>query len=80
MVVELGANPWILILLTFLELFYIIIPAFIASKIEHVSFKEELNEMGLNFISKFQYKDIYQILIGIILGLLFYLGGGYIYF
>ena len=46
MVIELGANPWILIGLMFLELLFILIPALIASKVENTSIKDEIIFMG----------------------------------
>ena len=62
MPIQLGEDPLILIALIFLELLLILIPAFIAGKIEKKSFKEELNEMGfqkdvrlLNELSKITY-------------------------
>jgi len=46
MVIKLGANPWILIGLMFLELLFILIPALIASKVENTSIKDEIIFMG----------------------------------
>ena len=80
MVLELGQNPWILISITFLELLLIFIPALIASKVEKNTFKEEIIEMG------FEKKDdtliflLFKIFSGFVLGITFFLIGGYIIF
>ena len=78
MVLELGQNPWILILLTFLEILLIIIPAFIASKVEKKSIKEEIIDMGFKK-SKNQPKILlFKVVAGLVLGFVFFLIGGYI--
>jgi len=78
MVLELGQNPWILILLTFLEILLIIIPAFIASKVEKKSIKEEIIDMGFKK-SKNQPKTLlFKVVAGLAIGFLFFLIGGYI--
>ncbi|TXT59534.1 MAG: membrane protein of unknown function [Promethearchaeota archaeon] len=78
MVINLGQNSWILILLTLLEILLILVPAFISSKVEQTSIRQEILEMG--FDEKFQsYRDLsFKIFIGLLFGLAFYLFGGYI--
>lgn len=79
MAISLGQSPWLLIGLTFLELLFIIIPAFIAAKIEHTTLKIQLNEMGFRKSKGGDFQIIIKIVIGLASGLLLYLVGGYIY-
>jgi len=78
--IEISKNPWILIILIFFELLLIIIPALIASKIEKLTFKEELIEMGFK-----KNEDRLKILslkitAGLEFGFIFYLTAGYLIF
>jgi membrane protease YdiL (CAAX protease family) len=80
MVINLGQDPWILILLTFLEILLVLIPAFLASKIERTSLRQEIFEMGFNEKYK-SFRDLFsKILVGASLGIGFFLFGRYIYF
>ncbi len=78
MVIELGQNPWILISLTFLELLLIIIPAYIASKIEKITFKEEIIELGFKKSDNPPLSLLFKIIAGLTLGFVFFLISGYI--
>ncbi|MHA1292966.1 MAG: lysostaphin resistance A-like protein [Promethearchaeota archaeon] len=78
MTTNLGENPWILILLTFLELLLVLIPAFIAGKVEKKSFKEELNEMGFCKNTAPFIKNLHKIISGLLIGFIFFLIGGFI--
>lgn len=80
MVFELGQNPWILISLTFLEILLIIIPALIASKIEKKKIKVEITEMGFHKNKIFLKSLIFKVFAGLVLGIAFFLIGGYIVF
>jgi len=80
MVIELGANPWILIGLMFAELLLIFIPAFIASKLEDTSFKDEMMFMGFKKNQDPILKILTKILAGIIIGFIFFFISGYIAF
>ena len=80
MVFELGQNPWILISLTFLEILFIIIPALIASKIENKPLKVEINEMGFHKIKTPLPPILLKFFAGLVLGIAFFLIGGYIIF
>jgi membrane protease YdiL (CAAX protease family) len=80
MVIELGSNPWILIGLTFLELLFIIVPCFLASRIEKVPFQIELKEIGLKISKKLHYKSIIKLTLGLFVGFFFYFSSGYINF
>ena len=80
MIMNLGENPWILILLIFLELLLIIIPGLIAGKVEKTSFQRQLNEMGFRKNTDPFMKNLSKITSGIGLGFLFFLIGGYILF
>ncbi len=71
-------DPWILIAITFLEILFLVIPALIASKVEHKSFKQELREMGFSKSSKPKTALLIKILAGLSLGFIFFLIGGYI--
>jgi len=80
MVIKLGANPWILIGLMFLELLFILIPALIASKVENTSIKDEIIFMGFQKNEDSIQKNIIKILVGVSLGFIFFLIGGYVIF
>ncbi|MFX1337817.1 MAG: lysostaphin resistance A-like protein [Promethearchaeota archaeon] len=80
MAIELGANPWILISIMLFELFFIIIPALIASKVEKTSIKDEIVYMGFQKTEDTKQKNILKIVIGISLGFTFFLISGYIIF
>lgn len=81
MAVELGSDPWILILLMFLELLFIFLPALLAAKIEKKSLKEELKEMGLHKNEDPLLKNFAKVGTGLLIGAFFFLIGGYlIYF
>ena len=85
MTILLGENPWILISLTPLELLFIFIPAFITAKIEKTSFFTQLKNILLlktegYKLSKDSLREIIlKILIGLILGAIFFLIGKYIF-
>lgn len=46
MAIDLGKDPIILIILSFLEILLVLIPTLIASKVEKISLLDELKEMG----------------------------------
>jgi len=65
---QIGENPWILIGLIFLEIFFIILPALISSKLEKKSFKDVIREMGFQ-----KNEDIFlKIISGFSFGILFF--------
>ncbi len=71
---QLGENPWVLIGLTFLEMFFIIVPAAISSKIEKKTFKQLLSEMGFQ-----KNEEIFiKIIAGLSIGLLFFFLGDFL--
>ena len=78
MATNLGANPWILIGLIFLEILFIIVPALIATKVERNSFKNQLNEMGFHKNDDPLPRILIKISAGIGIGIVFFLIGGYI--
>ncbi|TFG28593.1 MAG: CPBP family intramembrane metalloprotease [Promethearchaeota archaeon] len=78
MVIELGKDPWILIGLTLAELFLLLIPAIIASRVENTSIKDELEFMGIKKTEDSISKIFLKITIGIILGFVFFFISGYI--
>ena len=71
MVIQLGENPWILIGLIFLELLFVIVPAFISSKIEKKHFNTLLSEMGFQKNEDF----LIKIVAGLSIGVLFFFSG-----
>lgn len=79
MVINLGTNPLILILFITLEILLIIIPILIASHMEKKLFKEELVEMGFNWLNYTIKRIIFFISQGILIGAIFYLIGGFIF-
>ncbi|MHA1148779.1 MAG: CPBP family intramembrane glutamic endopeptidase [Promethearchaeota archaeon] len=78
MAIELGADPWKLILIMLLELLFILLPAIIAGKIERRSFKEELKEMGLRKNDDSLIKNLIKIGMGLSIGTLLFVISGYI--
>ena len=71
MVVQLGENPWLLIGLISLEVLFVVVPAFISSKIERKHFRELLSEMGFR-----KNEDIFiKIIVGINVGIIFFFFG-----
>ncbi|MFX1488694.1 MAG: lysostaphin resistance A-like protein [Promethearchaeota archaeon] len=72
--VQLGENPWILIGLIFLEILFVIVPAFISSKIENKSFTTLLSEMGFQKDKDYSLK----IIAGLGIGILFFFSGDFI--
>lgn len=80
MVLELGANPWILIILMFGELLLILIPAIIASKVEKSSIQEQLAFMGFQKKGDPLIQNIINVLAGILIGFIFFVISGYIAF
>ncbi len=72
MAINLGRDPSLLIVITFFEIFLILIPALIASKIEKRPIIEEFREMGFqkkpNSLKNFSLK----IFLGLLIGTLFY--------
>ncbi|MBY9018451.1 MAG: CPBP family intramembrane metalloprotease [Candidatus Lokiarchaeota archaeon] len=79
MAINLGANPFILILFIILEILLIIIPNLIASLVEKKSFKEELVEMGFSFLNYNIKRGLLLISQGILIGVFFYFIGGWIF-
>ncbi|MFX1477818.1 MAG: CPBP family intramembrane glutamic endopeptidase [Promethearchaeota archaeon] len=72
--VQLGENPWILIGLIFLEVLFVIVPAFVSSKIENKSFTTLLSEMGFQKNKDYSLK----IIAGLGIGILFFFSGDFI--
>jgi len=67
--IQLGDNPWLLILLSLLEILFPLIPAIISSQISKTSIKHELHQIGIkinlnNFPNKLL-KGVEGVIIGI---------------
>ena len=76
MTIKLGENPWILIVLTCLEILFVLLPAFISSKIERKRFKEVIIEMGFQ-----KNEDIFiKVIAGLGFGILFFFSSVYLMF
>ncbi|MFW9824963.1 MAG: hypothetical protein ACFFE4_18625, partial [Candidatus Thorarchaeota archaeon] len=68
---QLGENPWILIILIFLEILLVFIPAFLTSKIEKKTIADSLSEMGFE-----KNEDIFiKIIAGLSVGVLLFFFG-----
>ncbi|MFX1311623.1 MAG: type II CAAX prenyl endopeptidase Rce1 family protein [Promethearchaeota archaeon] len=68
MTINLGENSWILIILTCLEILFVIIPAFISSKIEKKRLKQVIGEMGFQ-----KNEEIFiKVIAGLGFGILFF--------
>lgn len=76
MSIQIGRNPWILIGLSFFEILFIIIPAFIAGKIEKKGLGEELNEMGFRRNKDSFLVSLLKIISGIGIGVLLFASAG----
>ena len=71
MVVKLGEDPWLLIGLIFLEILFVVTPAYICSKIEKKHFRELLSEMGFQ-----RNEDVFiKIIAGVSIGVIFFFFG-----
>jgi len=78
MALNLGANPLILILLSLCEVFFVIIPALISSRISKKPFLEEIKNMGFsNNFRDFKYL-LTNILIGLLIGVSLFLISGFL--
>ncbi|MBY9006297.1 MAG: CPBP family intramembrane metalloprotease [Candidatus Lokiarchaeota archaeon] len=71
MTIRFGDNSWILILVTFLELLFLFIPPYIASKIEHNTLKEQLIILGFHKSQELKLEKMLKIISGIGLSILF---------
>ena len=72
MAINLGEDPSLLIAITFFEIFLILIPAFIASKIEKRPIIEEFKEMGFQLKTYNLQNFILKIFLGLLIGTLFF--------
>jgi membrane protease YdiL (CAAX protease family) len=72
--IQLGENPWILIGLIFLEILFVVVPAFISSRIEKKHFRILLSEMGFQ-----KNEDILiKIIAGLSVGIFFFSFGDFV--
>jgi membrane protease YdiL (CAAX protease family) len=78
MALYLGQNPWVLILLIFLEFLLIIITASISAKILNRSLKDEIKDMGFSIKKESNSKLTQKIFAGIGFRFLFYMIAYYI--
>jgi len=78
MAIDLGKDPILLIILSFLEILLVLIPALIASKIEKISLLDELKEMGFQRKPTTLRKMLLKVVLGILIGIGFFFVSGYI--
>ncbi len=78
MAIDLGKDPIILIILSFLEILLLLIPALIASKVEKKPFLVELKEMGFQKRPTTIRKMLLKVVLGFLIGILFFLISSFI--
>ena len=78
MAIELGKDPILLIILSFLEILLILIPTLIASKIEKKPFIDELKELGFQIKPTTIKKVFIKVISGFLVGMLFFFISGFI--
>jgi len=79
MAINLGEDPSLLIAITFFEVFLILIPALIASKIEKRPIIEEFKEMGFQRKSNSLKNLSLKIFLGLLIGTLFFFFSIFLY-
>jgi len=73
MAINLGKDPNVLILISFAEILFLLVPSLIAAKIENKPFKVEIKELGFN-VKNPKFKNIIlYIIAGILIGVFFFL-------
>ena len=80
MAIDLGKDPIILIILSFLEILLILIPALIASKVEKKPFLAELKEMGFQKTPTTLRKMLLKVVFGFLIGIIFFFISSFIMF
>jgi membrane protease YdiL (CAAX protease family) len=80
MAINLGKDPWLLIAIMFLEIFLILIPALIVSKIEKRPIIEEFKEMGFKLKTNSLKNFTLKIFIGSLIGILLFFFSSFLYF
>lgn len=80
MAINLGRDPSLLIAITFFEIFLILIPALIASKIEKRPIIEEFKEMGFQLKTNSLKNFSLKIFLGLLIGTFFYFFSSFLYF
>jgi membrane protease YdiL (CAAX protease family) len=72
MAIDLGKDPNILILISFAEILFILVPSLIAAKIEKKPFIVEVKELGFNVKNSKLKNIILKICAGILIGIFFF--------
>jgi len=78
MTIDLGKDPTILIILSFLEILLILIPALIASKVEKKPLLAELKEMGFQKNPTTLRKMLLKVILGFLIGVIFFFVSSFI--
>ncbi len=71
MAIDLGKDPNILILISFAEVLFILVPSLIAAKIEKKSFLDELKEIGFQKKPTTLKKMLLKVGFGLLIGPVF---------
>ena len=72
MAISLGIDPNILILISFTEILFVLVPSLIAAKIEKTPFIVEIKELGFNVKNSKLKNIILKICAGIVIGVFFF--------
>ena len=78
MAINLGKDPNILILISFAEILFILVPSLIAAKIEKKSLLDELKEMGFQRKPTTLKKMLLKVGFGLLIGTVFFFVSGFI--
>lgn len=78
MAINLGKDPNILILISFAEVLFILVPSLIAAKIEKKSLVDELKEMGFQRKPTTLKKMLLKVSFGLLIGTVFFFVSGFI--
>ncbi len=78
MAIDLGKDPNILILISFAEVLFILVPSLIAAKIEKKSLLDELKEMGFQRKPTTLKKMLLKVGFGLLIGTVFFFVSGFI--
>jgi membrane protease YdiL (CAAX protease family) len=66
--IQLGENPWVLILLSTLEVLLLIIPIFLSSRVSQTTLKQELHLIGMEISLSYHKKKLAKATIGVAIG------------
>ncbi|TFG16760.1 MAG: CPBP family intramembrane metalloprotease [Promethearchaeota archaeon] len=67
--IQLGENPWVLIILSTLEILFIIVPSLISSWISRTNMKQELHQIGVELSFSNLINKLIKVVLGIFIGI-----------